>query len=288
MRDWLALEARAATLADGVRIHYRLAGAPDAPAILLVHGYPETALAWRKMVAPLVGAGYRLVMPDLRGAGGSSRPAGGYDKKTLAGDMAAVLDDAGVNGPVLVVGHDIGSMVAHAFARRFADRTRKLVLVDAPQPGTSLFQAVWAGERAWHFHFHQAPDLPEALTAGREALYLERFWHDMAASPDAIEPDAHAAYVRAFTHPGAMRAGFELYRAFGRDAQDVRVWLDAGKLAAPLLVVAGGQGAYAQSLEPMAHELAHDARVEVIARAGHWIAEEQPAALARVIIDFAA
>lgn len=274
---------------DGtLRIHYRLAG-DSGPVMLLIHGYPETSLAWRRTIAPLTAAGLRLVMPDLRGAGGSSRALGSYDKRTLASDIASVLDDAGVDEPVNVVGHDIGSMVAYAFARRFPQRTARLAILDAPLPGTPAIEDVWReGKRAWHFHFHQAIDMPEALTAGREALYLDRFYRDFAHSPDAIDADTRAAYLRDFSQPGAMRAGFDLYRSFTQDADDNRAALARdGRLKMPVLAVAGECGSYAGIVGPMMRELAERVTEVTIANAGHWLAEENPLALCEALIAFA-
>jgi pimeloyl-ACP methyl ester carboxylesterase len=274
---------------DGVRIHYLDAGPRDGPALLLVHGYPETAIAWRKVVAPLTSAGYRLVMPDLRGAGGSSRPIEGYDKATLARDLAGLLDDLGVEQPAAVVGHDIGAMVAYAFARRYPARTPRLAILDSVVPGTDMFEEVSKdGAKVWHFHFHQARDLPEALTQGREALYLERYYHDMAFVPSAIEAEAFAHYVRHFSQPGGMRAGFELYRSFAQDVADNRDWSAIqGPLAMPVLAMAGEGGRYASRIGPMLKEVAADVSVAVVPDAGHWLAEENPVFVAETLARFA-
>lgn len=288
MNDPRPLRKSAADV-DGVRIHFSTAGREDAPVLLLIHGYPEMSIAWRKTVAPLVARGFRLVLPDLRGAGGSARPPAGYDKAALAGDMAAVLDQLGIGGAVTVVGHDIGAMVAYAFARRFPERTARLAILDSVIPGTDTFaQASLDGSRVWHFHFHQAPDLPEALTQGREALYLERYYHDMAFDPYAIEGDAFATYVRFFSQPGAMRAGFELYRSFGTDTADNRRWQDEqGRLRMPVLALAGAGGRYATRIGPMMEEVADDVSVRVIPQAGHWLAEENPQAVVEALAAFA-
>jgi pimeloyl-ACP methyl ester carboxylesterase len=284
----LIAAASSAVDVDGVRIHYFTAGPEDGPVLLLIHGYPQMAITWRKVVDPLVQAGFRLVMPDLRGAGGSARPPGGYDKWTLAGDLAGVLDCLKIEHPVTVVGHDIGAMVAYAFAWRFPDRTSRLAILDSVIPGTAMFDEVARnGARVWHFHFHQAPDLPEALTLGREAIYLERYYHDMAFDAYAIDADAFAFYVRHFAQPGAMRAGFELYRSFTSDTADNREALRAhGKLPMPVLALAGAGGRYAHRIGPMMEEVADTVRVGIIPNAGHWLAEENPVAVAAALIDF--
>lgn len=273
----------------GVRIHFRLAGPEDGPVLLLIHGYPEMGITWRKVVAPLTAAGFRLVMPDLRGAGGSARPLTGYDKSTLAADLAGVLDNLGIQAPAAVIGHDIGAMVAFAFARRFPERTPRLAILDSVIPGTEMFDEVSRdGTKVWHFHFHQAPDLPEALTQGREAIYLERYYHDMAFNPSAIEAEAFEFYVRHFSQPGGMRAGFELYRSFAQDIADNRAWQkEQGPLKMPLLALAGAGGRYATRIGPMLEEMAQSVSVTVVPNAGHWLAEENPEAVADALSAFA-
>jgi len=271
----------------GVRIHYRHVGKGTAT-MLLIHGYPETLLAWRHIVEPLLDAEFTLVMPDLRGAGNSSRPLSGYDKKNLARDCMSVLAHAGITYPVTVVGHDIGAMVAYAFSRQFPDNTARLAIIDAPLPGTATFDAVGQNsQRGWHFHFHQARDLPEALTAGREAFYLERWYHDYAYNPEAIDRETFEAYCRAFAQPGGMRAGFELYRSFDLDTADNRKWLkDQGKLRMPVLAVSGSIGPYVTSLGEMMSDLAQNVSAITVPESGHWVAEENPEALSTALIDF--
>lgn len=271
-----------------VRIHFCTAGPDDGPVLLLIHGYPEMSIAWRKMIAPLTAQGYRLVMPDLRGAGGSTRTLTGYDKGTLAEDLAGVLDSLHIDHPVSVVGHDIGAMVAYAFARRFPERTERLAILASPVPGTDVFdQASSDGTKVWHYHFHQAPDIPEALTQGREALYLERYYHDMAADPYAIAADAFSTYVRFYSQPGGMRAGFEYYRAFARDAEDNRRWhAEQGPLRIPVLTLAGANSRYARLLKPMMDEVAVDVSAVPIPGAGHWLPEENPHAVAEALVAF--
>jgi pimeloyl-ACP methyl ester carboxylesterase len=285
----LIAAASSAVDVDGTRIHYFDAGPRDGPVMLLIHGYPQMAIAWRRVVGALTTSGYRLVMPDLRGAGGSARPQGGYDKWTLAGDLAGVLDAMNITRPVAVVGHDIGAMVAYAFARRFPERTSRLAILDSVIPGTSTFDEVAReGARVWHFHFHQAPDLPEALTLGREAIYLERYYHDMAFDAYAIDAEAFAFYVRHFAQPGGMRAGFELYRSFASDAGYNRDALRIqGRLTLPVLALAGAGGRYADRIGPMMREVAESVAVGVIPHAGHWLAEENPQAVATALQNFA-
>jgi pimeloyl-ACP methyl ester carboxylesterase len=285
----LDFASASATDVDGVRIHFGTAGPEDGPVMLLIHGYPEMSIAWRKTVTPLVERGFRLVIPDLRGAGGSARPAAGYDKGTLAGDLVGVLDALGISQPITVVGHDIGAMVAYAFARRFPERTERLAILASPIPGTDVFErASRDGAKVWHYYFHQAPDIPEALTNGREAFYLERYYHDMAIDPYAIDRDVFDTYVRFYSQPGGMRAGFEFYRSFPQDVADNRRWhAEQGPLGMPVLALAGSGSRYAKLLGPMLEEVARDVSFVAIPGAGHWLPEENPAAVTRALIAFA-
>ncbi|MEA1833605.1 alpha/beta hydrolase [Methylobacterium durans] len=279
--DGVAVEWSSAEVERGVRIHYGVAGA-GGRTVMLVRGYPQTAYAWRRVAPLLVQAGLRVVMPDYRGAGGSSKPSGGYDKHTRAGDLHALLyEHLGLTGPVTVAGHDIGMMVAYAFARRFPDVTERLVVMEAPLPGTEAYErSLRDTKRVWHFHFHRAPDLPELLTAGREQLYLERFYQDLAYDIEAIGSESMARYVRAFARPGAMRAGFELYRAFPADAERNRADLEReGRLRMPVLALAGAHSTFARSMDGMMREVAEDVTFQVIEQANHWVPEENAEAL---------
>ncbi|WCS23789.1 alpha/beta hydrolase [Methylobacterium sp. NMS14P] len=288
MWDEVSVEWDSAEIEPGIRVHYGTAGAGERT-VMLVHGYPETAYVWRRVAPLLVRAGLRVVVPDYRGAGGSSKPLGGYDKHTMAGDLHALLyEHMGLTGPVTVVGHDIGMMVAYAFARRFTDSTDRLVVMEAPLPGTDAYTtALGDTDRLWHFQFHRAPDVPELLTAGREQLYLERFYQDLAYDTEAIGPDAIQRYVRAFSRPGAMRAGFELYRAFPTDDAHNRAQVERdGKLRLPVLALAGVESTFAPFTEAMMQEVAKDVTFRTVERSNHWIPEENAEGLAAEILGF--
>lgn len=286
--DGVAVEWGSAEVETGMRLHYGVAGAGERT-VVLVHGYPQTAYEWRRVLPLLVRAGLRVVVPDYRGAGGSSKPPGGYDKRTMAGDLHALLyGHLGLTAPVTVVGHDIGMMVAYAFARRFPDQTERLVVMEAPLPGTDAYRtALGDTDRLWHFQFHRAPDVPELLTAGREQLYLERFYQDLAYDTEAIGPGAVDRYVRAFSRPGAMRAGFELYRAFQVDGAHNRAEAKRdGKLKLPVLALAGAASAFAPFTEAMMREVAEDVTFKTVERANHWVPEENAEGFASEILAF--
>lgn len=184
-----------------VTLHYVTAGAGDP--VVLLHGWPQTWFMWRKII-PGLAERYMVVAPDMRGLGDSTRPAEGYDKATVAADLRELVHDHLGLGQILLVGHDWGGPVAFAYAAAMPDIVRKLVLLDVPIPsdGTDVF---FAGR--WHHPFHWIPDVPEALTAGRERVYLEYFYRAWGARPEAIEDEAIAEYVRPYSQPGAMRAG---------------------------------------------------------------------------------
>ena len=230
-------------------------------------------------------AGFRVVAPDYRGAGHSSRPAAGYDKRTMAEDIYRLLrDHLQVNGPVALVGHDIGLMVAYAFAQAYRDEVSHLVIIDAPLPGTDVFDRLKSDPRLWHFAFHKARDIAEMLVAGREGPYLQAFFFARSFDPSVIGLEG---YVSTYSAPGAMRAGFELYRAFERDDADNRDFLrQNGKLTIPVLAVVGTISNSGPLLEEMMLEVADDVKAVRIPETAHWIPEEQPQALSTALLEF--
>jgi pimeloyl-ACP methyl ester carboxylesterase len=278
-----------ADIEPGLRLHYVVAG-EGARTIVLLHGFPQTWWQWHRVIPALVDAGFRVIAPDYRGAGDSWRPPGGYDKQTMAGDIHRLLrEHLDVDGPAVVAGHDIGLMVAYAYAQRFPDAVSHLVLIDAPLPGTAVFDALRADPRVWHFAFHGARDVAEMLVAGRERQYIQYFIGARIFDPSAITAADLDVYASAYSAPGAMRAGFELYRAFGRDADDNRALLRAnGKLTMPVLAVGGAISTTGAVIEEMANEVAEDVTAVRIPRTGHWVPEENPQGLVRALLDFSA
>jgi pimeloyl-ACP methyl ester carboxylesterase len=278
-----------ADIEPGLRLHYVVAG--DGPrTIVLVHGFPQTWWQWHQIIPPLVDAGFRVVAPDYRGAGDSWRPPAGYDKRTMAGDIRSLLQDhLRIDEPVVIAGHDIGLMVAYAYAQRFPDAVSRLVLMDAPLPGTAVFDRVLTDPRVWHFAFHGARDLAETLVAGREREYIQYFVNARIFNPAAITAADLDVYVSAYSAPGAMRAGFEVYRAFGQDADDNRAMLrENGKLTMPVLAIGGAISTTGAVIEEMAREVAEDVTAARIPDTGHWVAEENPQAVLRELLEFAA
>jgi pimeloyl-ACP methyl ester carboxylesterase len=288
-RGGVAVTHGMADIEPGLRLHYVTAGEGERT-VVLIHGFPQTWWEWRHTIPALVAAGYRVVAPDYRGAGHSWRPQGGYDKRTMAEDIQVLLRrHLRIAGPVAVVGHDIGLMVAYAYAQAFRDEVSHLIVMDAPLPGTDVFDRLRADPRVWHFAFHGARDIPELLVAGRERPYLQLFFNARIFDPSAIGEDDLDLYTSVYAAPGAMRAGFELYRAFDRDAADNRDALRRnGKLTIAVLAVGGATSTSGPLVEAMMREVADQVTGLRIPGAAHWIAEENPGAFNAGLLDFLA
>jgi pimeloyl-ACP methyl ester carboxylesterase len=266
---------------NGVRLRYLIGGRGSA--VVLLHGYAETGHMWGPIM-PLLAERYTVVVPDLRGAGGSAKPASGYDKKTMAVDIHELTTLLELDH-VHIVGHDIGLMVAYAYAAQFPQTTSRVVLMDAFLPGIGNWKNVWLLRDLWHFHFYG--DVPLALVKGRERIYLEHFWNDFAADRKRSVPEADRRfYARAYAQPGAMRAGFEYFRNFERDAEDF-ARLASTPLTMPLLVLSGEKAGGTFLIE-QAKLVASDVRGHVVKGAGHWLMEEAPDTVIPAIRDFVA
>jgi pimeloyl-ACP methyl ester carboxylesterase len=215
--------------ANGVAIHTRIGG-QGAPVILL-HGFADTGDMWGAVAEALAGR-HTVVAPDLRGMGLSSQPTGGYDKKTQARDVAGVLDALKLDR-VAMVSHDIGNMVAYAFAAQFRDRLTRWAVMDAPLPGIGPWDEILKSPMLWHFNF-RGPDM-ERLVAGRERIYLDRFYNELSADPAAIDEATRDHYARLYARPGNMHCAFEQFAAFKQDAADNKTFAQGPKLAMPVL-----------------------------------------------------
>lgn len=254
---------------NGVKLHV-LIGGHGSPVVLL-HGYAETSHMWLPLI-PLLATHHTVIAPDLRGAGDSSKPESGYDKKNLAVDIHELVKSLGFDR-VDIVGHDIGLMVAYAYAAQFPQETKRLVLMDAFLPGISNWKDVWLMRDLWHFHFYGTT--PIALVKGRERVYFEHFWNDFAADPKNSVPEADRQfYAKEYAKPGGMRAGFEYFRNFEQDAKD---FAELGKtpLSMPVLVLTG-EKASGPFLIEQAKQIATHVEGQVIAGSGHWLMEEAP------------
>lgn len=276
-----------ADIDSGLRLHFVTAG-QAARTIVLLHGFPQTWWEWHRVIPALVAGGFRVVAPDYRGAGHSWRPPGGYDKQTMAQDIHRLLrQHLRIQGPVVLVGHDIGLMIAYAYAQAYRDEVSRLVVMDAPLPGTAVFDSLRTDPRVWHFAFHGARDVAEMLVAGRERQYLQAFFNARCFDPSAISEADLEIYTSAYSAPGAMRAGFELYRAFDRDAEDNRVALRRnGKLTIPVLAMGGATSTSGPLVEEMMREVGEDVAGFRVPGTAHWIAEENPQAFVSAVLEF--
>jgi pimeloyl-ACP methyl ester carboxylesterase len=262
----------------GADIFVRSAGA--GPAVVLIHGYAETSDSWAPLATELV-KNYTVIVPDLRGIGHSSRPAGGYDKKTQAADIRAVVTTLGFDR-TFVVSHDIGIMVAYAYAALYPDKVERLVVMDAPLPGIAPWDDIIKDHRLWHFSFW-GPD-EERLVQGRERIYLDRIWNDFGASPTQPDELTRKFYAAQYAKPGAMHAGFEHFKAFSQDAEDNKVFART-KLTMPVLAVGGGKSFGATEAVVM-RNVAVNVREAVVPNSGHWLMEESPTYTVNLIRDY--
>jgi pimeloyl-ACP methyl ester carboxylesterase len=265
--------------ANGVTLHVRHAG--SGPAVVLLHGYGETGDMWVPMATELV-RDHTVVVPNLRGLGLSSKPAGGFDKKTQAADVAGVLDALQIDRAD-VVAHDIGNMVAFQFAARYPQRVRRVVLIDAPVPGVGPWEEILKNPLLWHFRFG-GPDM-ERLVAGRERIYLDRFWNEFSAQPSRFSEAARIHYAELYALPGAMHSGFAQFAAFDQDAIDNRAYLAHDKLRMPVLAL-GGEKSFGPMMATVMRAGATDVTEGIVPDSGHWIMEENPQATVTLVRGF--
>jgi pimeloyl-ACP methyl ester carboxylesterase len=265
-----AIEGHDATV-NGVKLHYLQAGHGSQTPVVLLHGYAETSHMWLPLIPEL--ADRRIVIAvDLRGAGSSDKPAAGYDKKTMAQDIHALVRSLG-HPKVKIVGHDIGLMVAYAYAAQYPDEVESIVLMDAFLPGVGDWTKVWLLRDLWHFHFYG--EVPLKLVAGRERTYFEHFWNDFAADRNhSISEQDRQFYAAAYAQPGGMRAGFEYFRAFEQDAKDFAGFAQT-PLPMPMLVLSGEKAGGTFLIE-QGKLVATDATGVIIKGSGHWLMEEAP------------
>ena len=264
---------------NGTIIHVRAGG--SGPAVVLLHGYGETGDMWAPMAVDLA-RDHIVVAPDLRGMGLSAKPAGGFDKKTQAVDVAGVLDDLKIGRAALVT-HDIGNMVGYAFAAQYPERVARFVLIDAPLPGIGPWEEILKNPLLWHFRFG-GPDM-ERLVAGRERIYLDRFWNEFSATPARFGEAARHHYAKLYAMPGATHSGFMQFAAFDQDAIDNQAFLAKGKLAMPVLAI-GGEKSFGKTMAEIMRFAASNVSEGVIPDSGHWIMEENPTATIAMVRAF--
>lgn len=264
---------------NGTVLHVRIGGTGSP--VVLIHGYGDTGDMWAPLAAELM-RDHTVIAPDLRGLGLSASAAGGFTKKNQAEDIAGVMNALHVERAD-VIGHDIGNMVAFAFAAAHPDRTTRLVMMDAPVPGIGPWDEILKNPLLWHFRFG-GPDM-ERLVAGRERIYLDRFWNEFSAKPTQFPESARRHYAALYATPGRMHAGFMQFAAFDQDAIDNRASLAVGRLRMPVLAV-GGDHSFGPTMAFVMRFAADDVHQLVIADSGHWLMEEQPQATVAAIRAF--
>ena len=271
--------AERTAVADGLKLRYLTAG--HGPAIVLLHGYAETSRMWRPLI-PRLAADFTVIAPDLPGIGGSDIPADGLDMTRAAARVHALVKGLGVDKAV-VVGHDIGLMVAYAYAAQFPAEVEKLVLMDAFLPGVDGWEAIYNHPAIWHFRFNGPT--PEALVQGRERIYFEHFWNNFAADKTRSIPEAdRQEYAAAYARPGRMRAGWAYFVSFQKAAQDFAQFSRA-KLTMPVLSI-GGDKANGDALGKQVKLVATDAASVTLANTGHWVMEENPRETTDALLRF--
>jgi pimeloyl-ACP methyl ester carboxylesterase len=273
-----AIVSRSATV-GGVSLHYLTAG--HGPMVVLIHGYAETSRMWRPIM-PILAERFTVIAPDLPGIGDSAIPADGLDMKTAAIRVHALARSLGAE-KAEVVGHDIGLMVAYAYAAQFPAEVTKLVVMDAFLPGVDGWEAVYNNPGIWHFRFNGPT--PEALVKGRERTYFEHFWNDFAADKTHSIPEAdRVAYTTAYSRPGRMRAGWAYFVSFQQAAKDFAE-LSQAKLTMPVLSI-GGEKANGDVLAHQMKLVASDVTFVVLKNTGHWVMEENPKETMDALVKF--
>jgi pimeloyl-ACP methyl ester carboxylesterase len=266
---------------NGTKLYVRTGG--KGPAVVLLHGFGDTGDMWAPIAAKLV-QDHTVIAPDLRGMGLSAHPDTGYTKKNQAVDIAGVLDHLKVDKADLVT-HDIGNMVGYAFAAQYPSRVSRWVVIDAPLPGIGNWDAITRSPLLWHFNF-RGPDV-ERLVAGRERIYLDRFWNELSANPKAIDEATRQHYAALYARPHAMHDAFEQFGAFSQDATDNKGLLASGKLNMPILAI-GAEKSFGPGQAEEIRFVGTKVSGAIVPASGHWIMEENPGATTKLVMEFLA
>jgi pimeloyl-ACP methyl ester carboxylesterase len=269
------------TLINGFLMHYVIGGKGDP--IVLLHGWPETWYEWRHIIPELIANNYTVIAPDMRGLGDSEKPQTGYDTKTLADDIYQLVNKLGYS-KIYIVAHDWGGPVAYSYAAAHPEEVNKMIILDTLLPGFGYEEAGdFSPNGIWHFSFHAVKDLPEKLIDGKEDVYLNWFY-DLTYNQSAITPEAREEYIKQYSKPGALRSGFEYYRAVFDDAVQNREYAKE-KLMIPILAI-GGEAAIGNFTTTTFQEVANNVTGITLPNTGHFIPEERPNFLIKQILDF--
>src|SRR3954463_2783154 len=266
---------------NGTELYVRVGG--QGPAVVLLHGFGDSGDMWAPIASKLV-KDHTVIVPDLRGMGLSAHPETGYTKKNQAVDIAGVLDHFKID-KADVVTHDIGNMVGYGFAAQFPNRVTRWVVIDAPLPGLGNWDTIVRSPLLWHFNF-RGPDV-ERLVAGRERIYLDRFWNELSANPKAIDEQTRQHYAALYARPHAMHDAFEQFGAFNQDAIDNKALLAAGKLSMPILAV-GAEKSFGPGQADELRFVGSNVTGAIVPGSGHWIMEENPGATTTLVLEFLA
>jgi pimeloyl-ACP methyl ester carboxylesterase len=264
---------------DGLKLHYTMGG--HGPAVVLLHGFAETSRMWMPIL-PVLGEKFTVIAPDLPGIGDSSIPATGINMKDAATSIHSLVRKLGIE-KARIVGHDIGLMVAYAYAAQFPSEVEKLVVMDAFLPGVEGWEPIYNSPAIWHFRFNGPK--PEALVAGREQIYFSFFWDDLAADKNRSLPEAdRKAYIDAYSRPGRMRAAWQYFVSWPQTAKDF-AQLSRSKLAMPVLSI-GGEKSLGKELGQQMKLVSTNVTVIVLPDTGHWILEERPKETTEALVNF--
>jgi pimeloyl-ACP methyl ester carboxylesterase len=252
-------------------------------AVVLLHGYAQSGDMWGPLAAELM-TRYTVIVPDLRGLGRSTRPPGGYEKRAQARDLRGIIQNLGFDR-VSLVGHDLGGMVAYAYAAQYREQVRQLVVMEAAPPGIPPWQQIASMPGVWHFHF-RGPEA-EQLVKGRERVYFDRFWNSFARDPSQVNDAVRDHYAEQYAAPGAMRSGFAQFAAFDQDVRDNDEFAKI-PITIPVLAIGGEceDRAFSRVTASAMREVATDVRESIIPHAGHWLMEENPRAVVDVVRGF--
>ena len=269
------------TTVNGILIHYVIGGKGDP--VVLLHGWPETWYEWRNIIPGLIANNYTVIAPDMRGLGDSEKPQKGYDTKTLAQDIYQLVKKLRYS-KIYLVAHDWGGPVAYSYAAVHPEDVRKMIILDTLLPGFGFEEAGnFSPNGIWHFSFHAVRDLPEKLIDGKEDVYLNWFY-DWTYNQSAITPEDREEYIKQYSKPGAMRAGFEYYRAVFEDAEQNKEYAKE-KLKIPILTI-GGEAAIGNFTTTSFQRVANNVTGITLPNTGHFIPEERPNFLTKQILDF--
>lgn len=256
--------------------------------MLLIHGFPETSHQYRHVLVPLARAGYRVLAPDYRGHGYSSKPADGYTKAILAQDLhKLVTEHLDIKEKIHIVGHDIGAMIAHAYVSQFSSHVASISWGECPLPGTRFYEESKHSPPLWHFDFQAQPDMAVALVTGKERMYLKHFFDRLATNRAAITEKDLDFYTTQYAQSGALRAAFTTYRMFGEDAEQNRRWVEeGGKVGVRCMALVGEIVFSTARAYEMVSEMYEDVEMGVVEGCGHYLAEENPEGFVKLVLGF--